>query len=142
MFRSVKIGPGQVGPNKLGLCIALTCTNFSTVLERLSKENRPTYLLGDYKIDLLKYNHHSESFLNQILCYGFFPKIDRSTRITNTSATLIDNILTNVHDKNLFSGIWTATVSDHLCLLHCLINSRCGVNVIVLKRNVFIQHKT
>ena len=89
-------------------------TNFSAVLEKLSKENRPTYLLGDKNIDLLKYNHHSESFLNQILCYGFFPKIDRSTRVTNTSATLIDNILTNVHDKNLFSGIWTATVSDHL----------------------------
>ena len=44
----------------------------------------------------------------------FFPKIDRSTRITNTSATLIGNILTNILDKNLFSGIWTATVSDHL----------------------------
>ena len=46
--------------------------HFATIFEKLSKENRPTYLLGDYNIDLLEYNHHSESFLNQILCYGFF----------------------------------------------------------------------
>ena len=89
-------------------------SHFIVVLEKLSKENRPSYLLGDYNIDLLKYNHHSESFLNQLLTYGFFPKIDRPTRITNTSATLIDNIITDVHDKNLISGIWTASVSDHL----------------------------
>ena len=80
------------------------------ILEKLSKENRPSYLLGDYNIDLLKYNHYSESFLNQLLTYGFFPKIDRPTRVTNTSATLIDSIITNVHDKNLISGVWTASV--------------------------------
>ena len=47
-------------------------SHFIVVLEKLSKENRPSYLLGDYNIDLLKYNHHSESFLNQLLTYGFF----------------------------------------------------------------------
>ena len=89
-------------------------SHFIVVLEKLSKENRPSYLLGDYNIDLLKYNHQCESFLNQILTYGFFPKIDSPTRIMNTSATLIDNIITNVHDKNLISRIWAASVSDHL----------------------------
>ena len=33
-------------------------SHFIVVLEKLSKENRPSYLLGDYNIDLLKYNHH------------------------------------------------------------------------------------
>ena len=46
-------------------------SHFIVVLEKLSKENRPSYLLGDYNIDLLKYNHHSESFLDQLLAYGF-----------------------------------------------------------------------
>ena len=89
-------------------------SHLTDLLDKLNKENRPCYLLGDYNIDLLKYTTHSESFLNQLLTYGFFPKIDRATRITNTAATLIDNILTNVHDQNLVSGIWTASVSDHL----------------------------
>ena len=87
---------------------------FSLVLDKLNKEDRPTYLLGDYNIDLLKYNQQSQSFLNLILTYGFFPKIDRATRITNSTATLIDNIITNVHDRELFSGIWIASISDHL----------------------------
>ena len=59
-------------------------SNFSRILDKLNKDNRPSYLLGDYNIDLLKYNNHSESFLNQLLFYGFFPKIDRPTRITDS----------------------------------------------------------
>ena len=47
-------------------------SHFIVVLEKLSKENRPSYLLGDYNIDLLKYNHHSESFLNQLLTVGTY----------------------------------------------------------------------
>ena len=63
--------------------------NFSRILDTLNKENWPSYLLADYNIDLLKYNNHSESFLNQLLSYGFFPKIDRSTRITDSTETRI-----------------------------------------------------
>jgi len=73
-------------------------SNLSNLLDTLNKENRPTYLLGDYNIDLLKQNTHSESFLNLLLSSGFYPKIDRPTKVTNTTATLIDNILTNVHE--------------------------------------------
>ena len=98
-------------------------SNFSTILDILNKENRPSYLLGDYNIDLLKYNSHSESFLNQLLAYGFFPKIDRPTRITDSTATLIDNIITNVHLTNVFSGIWTAAVADHLVVFITLPHS-------------------
>ena len=88
---------------------------FSGLLEKLNEENRPTYLLGDYNIDLLKCNTtHSQTFLNQFLSYGFFPAIDRPTRITDTTATLIDNIYTNVHHKNIKSCIWLADISDHL----------------------------
>ena len=98
-------------------------SNFSTILDILNKENRPSYLLGDYNIDILKYNSHSESFLNQLLSYGFFPKIDRPTRITDSTATLIDNIITNVHLPNIFSGLWTAAVADHLAVFITLPHS-------------------
>ena len=59
--------------------------HFSGLLEKLNEENRPTYLSGDYNIDLLKCNtSHSRTFLKQFLSYGFFPAIDRPTRITDT----------------------------------------------------------
>ena len=39
-------------------------TLFATILEKLSEENRPTYLLGDYNIDLLKYNESSQRIVS------------------------------------------------------------------------------
>ena len=115
-------------------------SNFSRILDRLNKENRPSYLLGDYNIDLLKYNNHSESFLNQLLSYGFFPKIDRPTRITDSTETLIDNILTNVHQKNVSSGIWTVAISDHLPVfitLPCLIPMRKKSDVVYEQKRIY-----
>ena len=87
----------------------------SLLLDNINKENRPTYLMEDYNIDLLKSNTtHTQLFLNQMLSSGFFPAIDRATRITDTSATLIDNIYTNVHHKSIKSYIWITDISDHL----------------------------
>ena len=89
----------------------------SLLLDNINKENRPTYLMGDYNIDLLKSNtthRPTQLFLNQMLSSGFFPAIDRATRITDTSATLIDNIYTNVHHKGIKSYIWITDISDHL----------------------------
>ena len=39
--------------------------SFSLTLDRLNNENRPSYLLGDYNFDILKYANvkHSQSFL-------------------------------------------------------------------------------
>ena len=38
--------------------------------------------------------------------HGMYPRIDRPTRITDSSATLIDNIFTNVYNTQLNSGVW------------------------------------
>ena len=45
---------------------------------------------------------------------SFRPLIDKPTRITTTSATLIDNILTNVHASPIQSGIFYNDITDHL----------------------------
>ena len=52
--------------------------------------------------------------MNQLLACDFHPCIDKATRVTETSAILIDNILTNVHNNNSMSGIWVADVADHV----------------------------
>ena len=44
---------------------------------------------------------------------GFHPKITLPTRITDTSNTLIDHILTNVYDDKHVSGILINKISDH-----------------------------
>ena len=46
--------------------------------------------------------------------HHFFPTINRPTRISATSATLIDNIITNVYQSQLVPSILYADVYDHL----------------------------
>ena len=55
------------------------------------------YLVGDYNINLLNVDSHSltADFNDTICSYGLVLLIIRPTRVTETSATLIDNIFTN-----------------------------------------------
>ena len=47
---------------------------------------------------------------------SFYPLISKPTRITDQSATLIDNIFTNNLEKDLTSGLFYTHISDHLPL--------------------------
>ena len=42
------------------------------------------------------------------------PLITKPTRITDHTATLIDHIYTNVPEKVINAGIFTADITDHL----------------------------
>ena len=45
---------------------------------------------------------------------GLYPLVDRPTRISNHSFSLIDNIFTNVTNNNVTSGILVSDITDHL----------------------------
>ena len=68
-----------------------------TLLENTETENKVCYLMGDYNIDLLNIESHgpTSDYNDTMYSNGFIPLITRPTRITNSSATLIDNIFTN-----------------------------------------------
>ena len=68
------------------------------ILSVITKEHRPCYLLGDYNINLLKHDKHihTQHFTDMLMTFGFYPLINKPTRITEYSANLIDNIFTNV----------------------------------------------
>lgn len=84
-------------------------------LELINKEGKMAYILGDYNIDLLKCvtNSLTLDFLNNLYSNYFFPIITEPTRVTDKSATLIDNILTNSGDKVFSSGTLCVDISDH-----------------------------
>ena len=90
---------------------------FEQTMEKISAENKEIYLLGDFNIDLLKIEdqNKNDEFYN-IICTNFLvPHITLPTRITSTTATLIDNIFSNNLDfTHAISGNLTATISDHL----------------------------
>ncbi len=52
-------------------------------------------------------------FLSNFFEHNMFLLVDRPTRITPHSATLLDNVFTNVFGNKIKSGIFISDVSDH-----------------------------
>jgi len=76
--------------------------------------NKIIYIVGDFNIDLLKNDCHniSTDFTNILYSQSFFPLIHLPTRVTKSSATLIDNIFCN-HLTPHDSGVIVSDFSDH-----------------------------
>ena len=71
--------------------------DITTITEIVKRMNKPCYLMGDTNIDLMKYESHSKTsqYLDLLFTNSFIPLINRPTRITDHTATLIDHIYTN-----------------------------------------------
>ena len=90
-------------------------SNYLNNHEKVSKEQKSVFLLGDFNINLLNYNVHNPAneFLDSLASNSFLPYSLQTTRITSHAKTLINNILTNVILPDSLSGNLTATTSDH-----------------------------
>jgi hypothetical protein len=104
-----------------GTDIALFNDHLNGILETIKREKKIIYHLGDFNIDLLKHNNHipTSEFINLNFTHTISPLINKPTRVTKNSATIIDNIFTNAlqHDKN-FTCILPSDISDHFPILH------------------------
>ena len=93
--------------------------NFTTFLtkaiDKISRENKFCILMGDFNINLLNYESHTptDDFINNLGVFCFQPHIIQPTRITEHSATLIDNIYFNSIEHHCISGN-LLYISDHL----------------------------
>ena len=96
--------------------------SIETVIDQVSSEKKLCYLLGDYNINLLKYEEHQPTteFLDMMLSSSFVPTINRPTRVTENTATLIDNTFTNVYGNDLEfkNGILYSDISHHFPIFH------------------------
>ena len=97
--------------------VDLFLAEYATLLNNL-KESKSKIVMGmDHNLDLLKYSKHRPTcdfvLLNENT--SLIPSITRPTHITNSSATLIDNIFVN-NDfvRSLKSQIIINDISDHL----------------------------
>ena len=86
------------------------------IIDKLSKENKQVFLLGDFNVNLLNYNDHqlTNEFLDSLASNSFITYILQPTRITSHFKTLIDSIFSNIISHEMVSGNITATISDHL----------------------------
>ena len=85
------------------------------LLENLSHENKAIVIMGDFNIDLLKYDTEKDSadFLDSMYASFLLPYISTPSRVTPRSKTLIDNIFSNNIEDGSISGNIVTTISDH-----------------------------
>ena len=90
------------------------------IMDIINTENKLCVIMGDMNIDLLKFGSHTKTsdYLDNIFSHGFLPVITKPTRITTTSATLIDYIYTNNLSTIAKSGIIITDVADHFGTFH------------------------
>ena len=103
----------------------------SNILEKIGHHS--CYVMGDYNLDLLKHDKHppTENFLDVMYAHSFIPVINRPTRVTMNTFTLIDNIFTNHHDvkEHQLHGILKTGITDNFLLFH-INRGKKGPNVI------------
>lgn len=91
---------------------------FNEWMERLFANNakKDIIICGDYNVDLFKAKKHkpTANFIDVMFSMNMYPLITKPTRITAHSATLIDNIFTNIIDESIISGLLFNDISDHL----------------------------
>ena len=73
------------------------------------------YVCGDFNLDLLKIesDHNIPHLFDLLSSYGFLPHILQPTRVTENTATVIDNVFSNNIQDNIESGNILLTLSEH-----------------------------
>ena len=75
--------------------IDIFLSELNVLLDKIAKENKSCYLMGNFNINLTNYHCHASTgeFLDAMYSRMFYPLINNPTRITEHTATLIDNIV-------------------------------------------------
>ena len=87
---------------------------FDKCLEKMNRENKRIYIMGHFNVNIIRHTNNAVSnFLSVIYANYLLPLIDKPTRITSTTSSLIDNIFTNHLDFDVSSGLFYNDISDH-----------------------------
>ena len=123
----IKISPGKfkvIGnvyrPNTapradLKQAISTHCGIISKILANKKHKSCSIEIISDFNIDLLHFEQHDDTkhYLESMSSFGFLPVITRPTRITQTSASLIDHIFVLNRSTQHTAGIIINDLSDH-----------------------------
>ena len=86
------------------------------LLSFVKNANKNLHIAGNFNLNLLDHesNKKVHDFFNTIYRNGMIPTINKPTRVTRTTATAIDHVLTNSFiDRNFKSEIFKSDISDH-----------------------------
>ena len=90
--------------------------NYKRLLGKFTLNQQERLIIGlDHNLDLMKHESHNptKEFLDINLDLNLIPTITKPTRITKTSATLLDNIIVGKYFHNFVANIAISDISDH-----------------------------
>ena len=89
------------------------------------------HIIGDFNIDLLKYesSKYVQNFVNTFYGHGFHPCTNKPTRVSSCSASIIDHIWSNDLNINRINGILLTDISDHFAPFTCRKKVQQSVNI-------------
>ncbi len=114
--KTVSIGNIYIG-HLINECYKEFINELMPLLCSFESNNNEAILAGDFNIDLLKLNNKKvfSEYFDMLTSKSFYPKITLPTRLSNNSATLIDNFLWKLTESSIetTTGILTKGFSDH-----------------------------
>lgn len=108
-----------------GTNTSISIARYDQILEQLESEKCDVYLGTDQNFDYAKINTSKPTteLFDTFYSKGYLPTITKPTRITKSTATIIDNIYVKCKKKldvlskkphNIISGVINSHISDHL----------------------------
>uniref|UniRef100_A0A669B1C7 Reverse transcriptase domain-containing protein n=1 Tax=Oreochromis niloticus TaxID=8128 RepID=A0A669B1C7_ORENI len=114
---------------------------FNEWIEKMfaSVNQKLLFICGDFNIDLLNPTRLKaiDDFTDTMYSLSLYPTITKPSRITSHSATIIDNIFTNVMDFQINSGLLVCDITDHLTVF-----TLCDCNLKKIDTKITIAKRT
>ena len=91
---------------------------FTQTINKLNRSKLEYIISGDFNINLLKLENYLKirNYLSAIYTKGY----NNPTRITETSAALLNHMYSNMTNQITYRGVLTFDISDHLPTFCCL----------------------
>lgn len=86
---------------------------FNVLLNKNFNTNDKIIITGDFNIDYLTNNRNKIEFEAITYSYGFNILVAEPTRVTKTSATCIDNVISNLDSSSINTQVKEIYLSDH-----------------------------
>lgn len=87
-------------------------SKFESIIAKLTKKNKSFFLVGDFNINVLETeNSKTKRFKDLLRSFGLQWSVNDPTRVTDTSSTAIDNVITNI--PGVAVSVVSTAVSDH-----------------------------
>ena len=84
------------------------------LIKLIDDESKELYIFGDLNCNMLQLNLSTTKKLQEIMeLYQLTQLIDSPTRITNSSQSLLDVVITSTPEKIISSGVVHLGISDH-----------------------------